>query len=200
MKSQTDPKTNPNAVFSIFSRSSLSNSQPLVADADASFCDFGLNGIVYNREGYLLLVLVVRATHGKCRRINREGEDCVAEWRSGCGRWDVEETERDTVVVVSQKNLWFVDFFRAKIIWISKIRRRVDPDCKPDRCETNYASFKVFSEHLARKKNLIRSWGWVLRRGTEHFSAEFSQFCDRKMSDVVSMLCWNRVWPKPLYR
>ncbi|KAL0650241.1 hypothetical protein Bca4012_092932 [Brassica carinata] len=79
-------------------------------------------------------------------------------------------------------------------------RRRVDPDCKPDRCETNYASFKVFSEHLARKKNLIRSWGWVLRRGTEHFSAEFSQFCDRKMSDVVSMLCWNRVWPKPLYR
>ena len=25
-------------------------------------------------------------------------------------------------MVVSQKNLWFVDFFRAKIIWISKIR------------------------------------------------------------------------------
>ncbi|KAH0899918.1 hypothetical protein HID58_049486 [Brassica napus] len=30
-------------------------------------------------------------------------------------------------------------------------------------------------------------------RVTKHFSDEFSQFCDRKMSDFVWMLCWNRV-------
>ncbi|CAF2108520.1 IRK-interacting protein-like [Brassica napus] len=58
-----------------------------------------------------------------------------------------------------------------------------------DRCESNYASFNVLTE---------LTWEEVLSRGTKHFSEEFSQFCDRKMSDVVSMLCWNRAWPEPL--
>ncbi|KAG5414382.1 hypothetical protein IGI04_001949 [Brassica rapa subsp. trilocularis] len=78
----------------IMTPSPLSNSQPLLAEADASFHDFGLNGIVYNSEGYLLLVLVVRATHGRCLRSAKKP-----------GR---QETGRDTVVVVSQKKLWFV--------------------------------------------------------------------------------------------
>ncbi|CAH8391542.1 unnamed protein product [Eruca vesicaria subsp. sativa] len=58
-----------------------------------------------------------------------------------------------------------------------------------DRCESNYASFNVLME---------LTWDEVLSRGTKHFSEEFSRFCDRKMSDVVSMLCWNRAWPEPL--
>ncbi|KAG2303160.1 hypothetical protein Bca52824_031811 [Brassica carinata] len=58
-----------------------------------------------------------------------------------------------------------------------------------DRCESNYASFNVLME---------LTWDEVLSRGTRHFSEEFSRFCDRKMSDVVSMLCWNRAWPEPL--
>ncbi|CAG7899882.1 unnamed protein product [Brassica rapa] len=58
-----------------------------------------------------------------------------------------------------------------------------------DRCESNYASFNVLTE---------LKWDEVLSRGTKHFSEEFSQFCDRKMSDVVSMLSWNRAWPEPL--
>ncbi|CAA7029045.1 unnamed protein product [Microthlaspi erraticum] len=58
-----------------------------------------------------------------------------------------------------------------------------------DRCEANYASFNVLME---------LTWDEVLSRGTKHFSEEFSRFCDRKMSDVVSMLCWNRAWPEPL--
>ncbi|KAF3603516.1 hypothetical protein F2Q69_00037017 [Brassica cretica] len=55
-------KVDHDAVASIFSRSPLSNSQPLLTDADASFRDFGLNGIVYNSEGYLLMVLVINVT------------------------------------------------------------------------------------------------------------------------------------------
>ncbi|KAJ0229160.1 Uncharacterized protein HA466_0318960 [Hirschfeldia incana] len=58
-----------------------------------------------------------------------------------------------------------------------------------DRCESNYASFNVLME---------LTWDEVLSRGTKHFSEEFSRFCDRKMSDVVSMLSWNRAWPEPL--
>ncbi|KAM6588142.1 hypothetical protein CsatA_010747 [Cannabis sativa] len=58
-----------------------------------------------------------------------------------------------------------------------------------DRCETNYSSFK----HL---KSL--TWEEVLTKGTKHFSEEFSRFCDRKMSEIVAMLGWNRAWPEPL--
>nr|GEZ44480.1 hypothetical protein [Tanacetum cinerariifolium] len=57
------------------------------------------------------------------------------------------------------------------------------------RCEENFKSF-------LRLKGL--SWEEVLNKGTKQFSEEFSKFCDRKMSEVVSMLGWNRAWPEPL--
>ncbi|CAN6810683.1 unnamed protein product [Brassica oleracea] len=43
------------------------------------------------------------------------------------------------------------------------------------------------------------TWDEVLSRGTNHFSEQFSRFCDRKNEcHVASMLCWNRAWPEPL--
>ncbi|KAI3727525.1 hypothetical protein L6452_16141 [Arctium lappa] len=57
------------------------------------------------------------------------------------------------------------------------------------RCEQNFKSF-------IRLKEL--SWEEVLNKGTKQFSEEFSKFCDRKMSEVVSMLGWTRAWPEPL--
>lgn len=59
------------------------------------------------------------------------------------------------------------------------------------RCEENFKSFM-------RLKEL--SWEEVLNKGTKQFSEEFSKFCDRKMSEVVSMLGWTRAWPEPLLR
>ncbi|CAL2259595.1 unnamed protein product [Prunus armeniaca] len=58
-----------------------------------------------------------------------------------------------------------------------------------ERCEANYTSFSVL-------KGL--TWDEVLIKGTKHFSEEFSGFCDRKMSEIVAMLGWNRAWPEPL--
>lgn len=58
-----------------------------------------------------------------------------------------------------------------------------------DRCEANFASY-----------DKLRGLEWVdvLNKGTKHFSEEFSKFCDRKMSEIVAMLGWNRAWPEPL--
>ncbi|XP_047327353.1 IRK-interacting protein-like [Impatiens glandulifera] len=58
-----------------------------------------------------------------------------------------------------------------------------------ERCESNFKSFNQL-------QNL--TWEEVLNRGTRHFSDEFSRFCDRKMSEVVGMLGWNKTWPEPL--
>lgn len=58
-----------------------------------------------------------------------------------------------------------------------------------ERCEGNFASF-------SRLQSL--EWENVLNKGTKHFSEEFSKFCDRKMSEIVAMLGWNRAWPEPL--
>lgn len=58
-----------------------------------------------------------------------------------------------------------------------------------DRCESNFAMFSRLQE---------LTWEEVLNKGTRHFSEEFSRFCDRKMSDIVAMLGWNRAWPEPL--
>ena len=58
-----------------------------------------------------------------------------------------------------------------------------------DRCEANFESFYSL-------RGL--TWEEVLNKGTRHFSEEYSRFCDRKMSEIVSMLGWNRVWPEPL--
>ncbi|KAK7251682.1 hypothetical protein RIF29_35085 [Crotalaria pallida] len=58
-----------------------------------------------------------------------------------------------------------------------------------ERCEANFNSF-----------NLLHGLTWedVLSKGTRHFSEDFSRFCDRKMSEIVAMLGWNRAWPEPL--
>ncbi|XP_057477829.1 IRK-interacting protein [Actinidia eriantha] len=58
-----------------------------------------------------------------------------------------------------------------------------------DRCTANFASF----DHL---RGL--TWDEVLKKGTRHYSEEFSRFCDRKMSEIVAMLGCNRAWPEPL--
>ncbi|KAL2342392.1 hypothetical protein Fmac_003677 [Flemingia macrophylla] len=58
-----------------------------------------------------------------------------------------------------------------------------------ERCE---ASLECF--------NVLRGLTWeeVLSKGTRHFSEDFSRFCDRKMSEIVAMLGWNRAWPEAL--
>ncbi|WOG81662.1 hypothetical protein DCAR_0100813 [Daucus carota subsp. sativus] len=57
------------------------------------------------------------------------------------------------------------------------------------RCEANFASYYELR---------TLEWDDVLNKGTRHFSEEFSKFCDRKMSEIVAMLGWNRAWPEPL--
>lgn len=57
------------------------------------------------------------------------------------------------------------------------------------RSESNLASFYQLQG---------LTWDEVLNKGTKHFSEEFSRFCDRKMSEIVAMLVWNRAWPEPL--
>ncbi|XWS71130.1 hypothetical protein CRYUN_Cryun03dG0112100 [Craigia yunnanensis] len=42
------------------------------------------------------------------------------------------------------------------------------------------------------------SWNEVLRKGTKYYSEEFSKFCDRKMSLIISTLNWTRQWPEQL--
>lgn len=58
-----------------------------------------------------------------------------------------------------------------------------------DRCEANFAMF-------SRLQGL--TWEDVLNKGTKHFSEDFSRFCDRKMSEIVALLGWNRAWSEPL--
>ncbi|CAH9144419.1 unnamed protein product [Cuscuta epithymum] len=58
-----------------------------------------------------------------------------------------------------------------------------------DRCAANFAA-------VTRLQSL--KWEEVLSKGTRFFSEDFSRFCDRKMSEVVAMLTWNRAWPEPL--
>lgn len=57
------------------------------------------------------------------------------------------------------------------------------------RCESNLAWFDCLQG---------LSWEEVLSKGTRHFSEDYSRFCDRKMSEVVAMLGWNRAWPEPI--
>ncbi|CAN8266948.1 unnamed protein product [Cochlearia groenlandica] len=93
----------------IFSRSPMFNSQPVSPDADAGFRDCGLNGIVYNSKGYLL---VVQSNTGKMFKVDEEsgtarlvllnGGDLLAA--DGMAR-----RRRDgTIMVVSQKKLWLI--------------------------------------------------------------------------------------------
>ncbi|CAH2045918.1 unnamed protein product [Thlaspi arvense] len=101
-------KVDRDGVASIFSRSPLFNSQPVAAEADETFRDCGLNGIVYNSKGYLL---VVQSNTGKMFKVDEEtgtarlvllNRDLIAA--DGMAR-----RRRDgTVMVVSQKKLWFL--------------------------------------------------------------------------------------------
>ncbi|XP_061374574.1 IRK-interacting protein [Gastrolobium bilobum] len=58
-----------------------------------------------------------------------------------------------------------------------------------ERCEGSFESFNMLHG---------LTWEEVLSKGTRHFSEDFSRFCDRKMSEIVAMLGWNRAWPEPL--
>ncbi|TKY61012.1 IRK-interacting protein [Spatholobus suberectus] len=58
-----------------------------------------------------------------------------------------------------------------------------------ERCEASFQSFNTLHG---------LTWEEVLSKGTRHFSEEFSRFCDRKMSEIVAMLGWNRAWPEAL--
>lgn len=58
-----------------------------------------------------------------------------------------------------------------------------------ERCEASFESFNMLHG---------LTWEEVLSKGTRHFSEEFSRFCDRKMSEIVAMLGWNRAWPEAL--
>ncbi|CAH8341396.1 unnamed protein product [Eruca vesicaria subsp. sativa] len=103
-------KVDRDGVASIFSTSPLFNSHPVAADADASFRDCGLNGIVYNCEGYLL---VVQSNTGKMFKVDEESgtarvvlmnRDLVAADGMAARR------RRDGgVVVVSREKVWFLE-------------------------------------------------------------------------------------------
>ncbi|KAL8141681.1 hypothetical protein V2J09_014713 [Rumex salicifolius] len=58
-----------------------------------------------------------------------------------------------------------------------------------DRCQAQYAAFNALHR---------LTWEEVLSKGTKHFSEDFSRFCDRKMSEIVGLLGWNRAWTEPL--
>ncbi|KAG2261703.1 hypothetical protein Bca52824_068782 [Brassica carinata] len=101
-------KVDRDGLASIFSTSPLFNSQPVVPDADASFRDCGLNGIVYNSRGYLL---VVQSNTGKMFKVDEETGTArlVSLDRDLVAADGMARRRRDgTVVVVSQKKLWFV--------------------------------------------------------------------------------------------
>ncbi|CAN6988394.1 unnamed protein product, partial [Brassica rapa subsp. trilocularis] len=81
------------------------------------FHDFGLNGIVYNSEGYLLLVLVVRATHGRClRSAKKPGRQVLSNLVNiGLQIFHVEEDNRSDHVYMEATGDWFKGLVRAML-------------------------------------------------------------------------------------
>ncbi|CAN7091653.1 unnamed protein product [Brassica rapa subsp. narinosa] len=101
-------KVNSDGAAAIFSRSPLFNSQPVAPDADASFRYCGLNGIVYNSKGYLL---VVQSNTGKMFKVDEESGTARIVLLNGdmVAADGVARRRRDgTVMVVSQKKLWYL--------------------------------------------------------------------------------------------
>ncbi|ESQ39980.1 hypothetical protein EUTSA_v10001208mg [Eutrema salsugineum] len=101
-------KVDRDGAASIFSRSPLFNSQPVAEEADASFRDCGLNGIVYNSKGYLL---VVQSNTGKMFKVDEESGKAKLVLLNGdlVAADGMARRRRDgTVMVVSQKKLWLV--------------------------------------------------------------------------------------------
>ncbi|EOA25287.1 hypothetical protein CARUB_v10018601mg [Capsella rubella] len=93
---------------SIFSRSPVFNSQPVAADADETFRDCGLNGIVYISKGYLL---VVQSNTGKMFKVDEDTGTArlVLLNRDVIAADGMTRRRRDgTVMVVSQKKLWLL--------------------------------------------------------------------------------------------
>ncbi|RWW20848.1 hypothetical protein GW17_00015022 [Ensete ventricosum] len=64
--------------------------------------------------------------------------------------------------------------------------RLIDPAA---RCEASRAGSEA-----------VRGLGWdeVLCKGTRHHSEGLSRFCDRKMSEVMGVVGWDRAWPEGL--
>ncbi|VVB03739.1 unnamed protein product [Arabis nemorensis] len=101
-------KVDRNGVASIFSRSPLFNSQPVAADADETFRDCGLNGILYNSKGYLL---VVQSNTGKMFKVDEDSGTARLVLLNGdlVAADGMARRRRDgTVMVVSQKKLWLL--------------------------------------------------------------------------------------------
>lgn len=90
------------------------------------------------------------------------------------------------VFVEALLNKAFYDDFESSGFQKSGSTRILNPI---ERCEANFASFKGLQG---------LTWGEVLTKGTRHFSEDFSKFCDRKMSEIVAILGWNRAWPEQL--
>ncbi|KFK33356.1 hypothetical protein AALP_AA5G003200 [Arabis alpina] len=101
-------KVNRDGVATIFSRSPLFNSQPVAEDADETFRDCGLNGILYNSKGYLL---VVQSNTGKMFKVDEDSGTARLVLLNGdlVAADGMARRRRDgTVVVVSQKKLWLL--------------------------------------------------------------------------------------------
>ncbi|XP_010424881.1 PREDICTED: uncharacterized protein LOC104710043 [Camelina sativa] len=101
-------KVDRDGAASIFSRSPVFNSQPVAADADETFRDCGLNGIVYISNGYLL---VVQSNTGKVFKVDEESGTArlVLLNRDLIAADGVARRKRDgTIMVVSQKKLWLL--------------------------------------------------------------------------------------------
>ncbi|KAL9248400.1 hypothetical protein vseg_021725 [Gypsophila vaccaria] len=51
-------------------------------------------------------------------------------------------------------------------------------------------------QSFASLRNL--SWNEVLKKGTKYYSEELNQFCDQKMSCIITTLKWTRPWSETL--
>lgn len=65
----------------------------------------------------------------------------------------------------------------------------------PKVLDPNQDRLEYFSSFVSLR-NL--SWNEVLRKGTKYYSDDFSCFCDKKRSSIVSILNWSRPWPELL--
>ncbi|KAJ6713378.1 CYCLIN-DEPENDENT KINASE-LIKE PROTEIN [Salix purpurea] len=65
----------------------------------------------------------------------------------------------------------------------------------PKNLDPNQDRQAQFSSFVALR-NL--SWNEVIRKGTKHYSEEFSKFCDQKMSCIITTMNWTRPWPEKL--
>ncbi|KAL1208285.1 hypothetical protein V5N11_034998 [Cardamine amara subsp. amara] len=111
-------KVDRDGAASIFSTSPLFNSQPVAPDADATFRDCGLNGIVYISRGYLL---VVQSNTGKVFKVDEESGTARLVLLNGdliAADGIARRRSDGTIMVVSQKKLWFL---KSQDSWIEGV-------------------------------------------------------------------------------